>query len=352
MNDFSEIPEFLPMTESRGYLTPVFVSNICFSPLPLTNGTNPFLGLPLPTTAPELGGLNGYCAICSCFASLPFFLAPVPTSNTDAPIAHDTSPSQNRSIISNTLLNIFCILSAAPLIEPVIPLSIPMAPFILSIILPIMDPTISCIKQSAVSNTFSKRSLNIPLIKSPNSLSICLNRQDTRSLTSFSLSLTATSNSGSGIPISFRPSCTSLLTSSMTTPLMLAVRPDIFLCILAAVCDILRSKSITLPVASSIYSPMAFCLIPRENFIKSARGPSSFVAVSDPHLPLPTWTVTFFASSAAFCEAENCSSPPRGFTVLPSPPLPPLLVDAVSKPVLSSVSMVLPVPGTPLPELP
>ena len=65
-----------------------------------------------------------------------------------------------------------------------------------------------------------------------------------------------------------------------------------------------------------------------------------------------SWTVTFFASSAAFCDAEYCSSPPRGFTVLPVPPLPPLLVDAVSKPVLSSVSMVLPVPGTPLPVLP
>ena len=152
--------------------------------------------------------------------------------------------------------------------------------------------------------------------------------------------------------MSLRPSCIIFSTSSMTTPLMLAVRPNIFLCILAAVCDIFKSISATSPVASSIYSPIEFCLTPRAHFINSARGPSSFVAVSDPHLPLPTWTVTFFASSAAFCEAEYCSSPPRGFTVLPSPPLPPLLVDAVSKPVLSSVSMVLPVPGIPLPVLP
>ena len=186
-----------------------------------------------------------------------------------------------------------------------------------------------------MSNTFSKRSLSIPLIKSPNSSIICLNKHDTRSPTSLSCFLTAVSNSGSGMPISSRPSFTSLLTSSMTTPLMLAVSPVSFFCMRCCVRLISYSRSTTLPVCLSINSSISFFSIPRANFINSAIGPSSFVAVSDPHLPLPTWTVTFCFSVAAFCFSLSVFAAPRSFLVssVPSSFLcPSLFVGASSTP--------------------
>ena len=139
-----------------------------------------------------------------------------------------------------------------------------------------------------MSNTFSTRSLNIPLIKSPSSPIACLNKHDTKSPTSLSCFLTAVSNAGSGILRLASPSCTSLLVSSMTTPLMLAVSPVSFFCMRCDMILISYSMSTTLPVCLSINSSISFFSTPRANFMNSAIGPSSFVAVSDPHLPLPT----------------------------------------------------------------
>ena len=139
-----------------------------------------------------------------------------------------------------------------------------------------------------MSNTFSSKSFNNPLIKSPISPSICLNKQDTKSPTSLSCFLTALSLSGSGMLSLSKPSVTSLSTSSMTTPLMFCVSPLIFVFILFDTLLISFSRSTISPVFLSINSSISFFSMPRANFINSAIGPSSFVAVSDPHLPLPT----------------------------------------------------------------
>ena len=115
-NAFSVKPVAIPAALLRSTSAPLAVLNIFFTPLRSIAGTNPFLGMPLPMIDIAFGGLTAYCAICFAVASLPFAFAPRPVSNTDAPIAHDKAPSQNRSIKSPTLLSKFCILSLAPLI--------------------------------------------------------------------------------------------------------------------------------------------------------------------------------------------------------------------------------------------
>ena len=109
--------------------------------------------------------------------------------------------------------------------------------------------------------------------------------------------------------------------------------------------------STTEPSSLLINWSISFFSTLRANFINSAIGPSSFVAVSDPHLPLPTRTVTFCFSVAIACFSLSIFAGPRSF--LSSVELcvcPSLFFGASSKPVSSLVSIVLPVFGALLPS--
>ena len=192
------------------------------------------------------------------FNSLPMDFTPDPVSNEEPPIAHVKAPSQNKSRKSPILAIRFEIIPEAPLIEPITPLSISNAFVILSMILSMMPPRKFSIKHKAASRTFEIRSLSIPLMKLPRSLSRSLNKQDINPPTSLSCFLTALSKSGFGILSASRPFCTSLLVSLMTTPLILAVIPLNFFSTLSATLFILLCRSTNLPVLLSIHSPTSF----------------------------------------------------------------------------------------------
>ena len=107
----------------------------------------------------------------------------------------------------------------------------------------------------------------------------------------------------------------SFCASFITVPLTLESTPPMKPCILLCIFSISSATSSILPVFLLMNSPISFFSIPLANFRNSAVAPLILTSEGVPHLPLPTWIVYFFLSSAAFIASVAFDASPRGLTV-------------------------------------